>query len=530
MVLSVTVPVSFAADSEAKASADTLYSLGLFQGKGTNEDGTPVYDLDSAATRNEAVTLLVRLLGKEAEAKSGSWDMPFTDVEEWAKPYVGYAYAKGLAKGTTETSFGGEDTVTASQYITFVLRALGYDSSTDFKWDAAWELSDTIGVTDGSYNASSSFLRGDAALISANALKAKQKNSTQTLAQKLISEGVFTEDKYKSVIEAASESAEPPIPYWSADSAVAKSLTDYVSKVTDPKNKASFIPEKDRIAVFDMDGTLMCETYYTYYDTMMFIEYCLNDHPEKVSDELKQVAAAIKPGYTADESLARNFARAYAGMTVEEYYQYAVQFGQKKTSSFNNMRYIDNFYLPMVELVKYLYDNGFTIYVISGTERTATRAIVANSPIKDYVSPSHVIGTDFEVKQKGHETESSNMNYKYENGDELVLTGGFVQKNLNANKSIYVEREIGQRPVLAFGNSGSDTSMMNYTIDSRNKYPAQAYMVVADDSVREWGTQDWDKKSAEYEAKGYVPVSMKNDFAQIYTEGITKAEKQYQGR
>lgn len=46
----------------------------------------------------------------------------------------------------------------------------------------------------------------------------------------------------------------------------------------------------DRIAVFDMDGTLTCETYYTYYDTMMFIEYCLVDHPDEVSDELKLVA------------------------------------------------------------------------------------------------------------------------------------------------------------------------------------------------------------------------------------------------
>ena len=90
-------------------------------------------------------------------------------------------------------------------------------------------------------------------------------------------------------------------------------------------------------------------------------------------------------------------------------------------------------------------------------------------------------GTDFEVKVKGHEEESSNMNFKYENGDDLVLTGGFIQKNLNANKSIYIEREIGKRPVLAFGNSGSDTSMMNYAIDERNPYKAQAYMVVADE-------------------------------------------------
>jgi hypothetical protein len=181
----------------------------------------------------------------------------------------------------------------------------------------------------------------------------------------------------------------------------------------------------------------------------------------------------------------------------------------------------------MVELVKYLYENKFTIYVISGTERTTTRGIIANSPFRDYVTPNHVIGTVFEIKQKGHETESSNMNFKYENGDDLVLTGGFIQKNLNGNKSIYIEREIGQRPVLAFGNSGSDTSMMNYTIDSRNPYPAQAYMLVADDDVREWGTQNWDEKSAEYASKGFIPISMKNDFVQIYPDDITKAEEQY---
>ena len=315
--------------------------------------------------------------------------------------------------------------------------------------------------------------------------------------------------------------------YWTEGSEAAQSLRDYVAKVTDPKDTANYIPEKDRIAVFDMDGTLVCETYYTYFDTMMFIEYCLKDHPERVTDELKQAAIEIKPGYTAGEELARNFAKAYAGMTMEEFYDYVVEFGKKETASFTNMRYCDNTYLPMAEVVKYLYENGFTIYVISGTERTTTRAVVANSLFRDYVTPNHVIGTDFEVKQPGHETEASNMNFKYENGDELVLTGGFIQKNLNSNKAIYIEREIGQRPVLAFGNSGSDTSMMNYTIDSRNPYPAQAYMVVADDNVREWGKQDWETKSEEYRAKGYIPISMKNDFAQIYPDGVVPAEEQY---
>ena len=337
---------------------------------------------------------------------------------------------------------------------------------------------------------------------------------------------IFTSGKGMKPADTTPADTTAALSLWTDGSEAKQKLIDYVTSVT-KEGSEDFIPVEDRIAVFDMDGTLACETYYTYYDTMMFIEYCLHDYPDRVSDELKEVAAEIKPGYVADETLARNFAKAYAGMTVEEFYSYIESFGQKKTQSFNNMRYIDNFYLPMVELVKYLYDNDFTVYVISGTERTTTRAIVANSPISDYVTPEHVIGTDFEVKQEGHEDEASNMNYKYEDGDELVLTGGFLQKNLNSNKAIYIEQEIGQRPVLAFGNSGSDTSMMNYTIDSRNPYKAEAYMIIADDSEREWGTADWDKKSAENREKGYTPISMKNDFTVIYPEGITKAEQQY---
>ncbi len=323
---------------------------------------------------------------------------------------------------------------------------------------------------------------------------------------------------------------------WSEDSKVAESLRNYVEKVTDETDSENFIPVKDRIAVFDMDGTLTCETFFTYYDTMMYIDFCNNhlDENKRLSDEekeeLKQVADSITPDYKAGEELARNFAKAYSGMTVDELYDHAVEFGKKETASFKNMRYIDGFYLPMAELVKYLYDNDFTIYVVSGTERTTSRAIIANSPISEYVTPAHVIGTEFEIKLEGNEDTPSNMDYKYgEDGrdDRLMVTGGFIQKNLNANKTIYIEREIGQRPVLAFGNSGSDTSMMNYTLIN-NKYPSEAYMVVADDTVREWGKQSWEEKSKEYTDMGYIPVSMKDDFAKIYPDRISRAETQYQ--
>ncbi len=340
------------------------------------------------------------------------------------------------------------------------------------------------------------------------------------------SDKVISFEEKKNELEGKGNAPATEIPEWDPSSPAMQSIVEFVSAAVD-ENSKGYIPVKDRIVTFDMDGTLTCETYFTYYDTCMFINYCLKDHPDKVSEELKQAARDIKPGYSAGEELARQFAKAYAGMTVQELYDYAVEFGKQETDSFNNMRYIDGFYLPMVELVKYLYENDFTIYVVSGTERTTTRAIVANSPISEYVTPNHVIGTEFEVKVKGNEDVASNLDYKYTDGDELVFTGGFIQKNLNANKTIWIEREIGQRPVMAFGNSGSDTSMMDYALDKRNPYPAVAYMIVADDDVREWGTQNWEEKSAQYKEQGYVPISMKNDFVNIYPDSVTKGDAQY---
>lgn len=186
LVLSL-IPSTFAASNEANEAAQSLYELGLFNGTGTDANGNPIFDLDRAPTRHEAVTMLVRLLGKGEEAESGTWNTPFTDVADWAKPYVGYAYTNGLTAGTSATTYSGNNTVTASEYLTFVLRALGYSSGTDFQWDRAWELSDSLGITNGQYNAgTTSFTRGDVAIISENALHTQYKNDTKTLMDVLV--------------------------------------------------------------------------------------------------------------------------------------------------------------------------------------------------------------------------------------------------------------------------------------------------------------------------------------------------------
>ena len=179
------VPAALAATADAADAAQALYDLGLFRGTGTNADGTPIFDLDRTPTRNQALIMLVRLLGHEADAAEGTWTLPFTDVSEKMTPYVGYAYENGLTAGTSATTFGGTNTIRANQYITFVLRALGYESGTDFKVSTACDFSDQIGLTHGEYTASSTFTRGDVASISYDALFMAKKGGTQTLAQEL---------------------------------------------------------------------------------------------------------------------------------------------------------------------------------------------------------------------------------------------------------------------------------------------------------------------------------------------------------
>lgn len=183
------VPTAFAASAEAIDAANALHEQGLFNGVGTNADGTPNFDLDRTPTRHEAVTMLVAMLGKSSEAQAGNWTTPFTDVADWAKPFVGYAYTNGLTSGTSATTYGGNQPVSATQYLTFVLTALGYKSGTDFQWDKAWELSDKLGITNGQYNATSAFTRGDVAIISYDSLSVKMKNSEQILKETIVFEG-----------------------------------------------------------------------------------------------------------------------------------------------------------------------------------------------------------------------------------------------------------------------------------------------------------------------------------------------------
>lgn len=157
------------------AAAEALWKDGLFLGSGDS------FNLDQPLTRAAGVTMIVRLLGKDAEARAGSYQTPFTDLPDWAAPYVGYAYTLGITQGTSPTTFGPSTPMTAGQYLTLTLRALGYDDKAgDFSYDKAVDKALSLGLAQ-SADLEGDFLRGQAALISYNALAQTVKGTDKTL-------------------------------------------------------------------------------------------------------------------------------------------------------------------------------------------------------------------------------------------------------------------------------------------------------------------------------------------------------------
>ena len=324
--------------------------------------------------------------------------------------------------------------------------------------------------------------------------------------------------------------------YWNKEAFSFRTLTRYVEDVTNPES-GNYIPVEDRIAVFDLDGTLACETAPSYFVLMLYLERVLNDpgytpFPEDraCAEEVKAAIEEIgvpnpKPGATrkppADLVLRESIsqARVFEGMTLPEYERYVKKVMREPVEGLTNLKHGDAFYLPMVEVLSYLRANRFKTFIVSASDRQTVRVLV------DGVLPvamDNVIGTDIS-HVASHQGDAHSENYTFAQNDE-VLRGGFAAFNMKMNKVANIVREIGKRPVLAFGNSSGDASMFNYTI-TRNKYKALAFSLICDDLERERGNiKIAEKMRTACEKYGWVPISMRDDFKTIYGDSVTRKD------
>ena len=180
------MPVSAATTTELNA-ADALYSLGLFLG--TNKG----YELSNSLTREQSAMLLDAYVGRAGDRRSRQLHPPLHRRCPLGLKVVAYAYANEYVKGYSATKYGGADTVTDFQYLTIVLRVLGYTDggeTPDFYYRTSRGLAKKIGLVD-SVEDAASFTRGEAVEIFWRALNTKLKDSDKTLADRLIDQKVF---------------------------------------------------------------------------------------------------------------------------------------------------------------------------------------------------------------------------------------------------------------------------------------------------------------------------------------------------
>ena len=320
----------------------------------------------------------------------------------------------------------------------------------------------------------------------------------------------------------ADEKEKAELEYWSEDSVAAASIRDYVERVTDESSDA-FIPVEDRLAVFDMDGTLIGELYPSYFEYMMFIHRALHDDtyiaPQFMKDFAEELEEDIYSGKQPDNPERRHakFAGlAYVGMTPDELMDYTREFMKTPADGFTNLTKGDSFYRPMVSLVKYLEANDFTVYIVSGSDRTVARALVKD---KLGIPENRVIGMTYDFIASG-QNMTDGLEYVYTKDDKVILGGNLVIKTVKMNKVTKIAEEIGKVPVLSFGNTSGDQSMAQYTVNN-DKYETKAYMLMCDDLEREHGNMDKANAMKKMcEECGFEPISMRDDFATIYGDDV----------
>ena len=353
-------------------------------------------------------------------------------------------------------------------------------------------------------------------------LNSLNKSNSTTSDEYLINETVLIDDDKKN----EEEKNKKYLSLWTEESKLKNELTDYVNTITDTNSKY-FIPIENRIAVFDMDGTLCCETDPGYFDHKL-LYYRVTEDPDykdKASEEEKETAQIIKTYFETGEypkgldvKHGKAVATAFKGMTIDEFDNYVKKYRNQEMQGYDNLTNGQAFYKPMLEVIDYLQANDFKVYIVSGTDRLITRGLaegIVNIPL------AQMIGSD-ELLVASNQGEKDGLDYTFTKDDKLVTGGEFLIKNLKMNKVSVIEQEIGEQPVLCFGNSGGDEAMANYTI-SNNKYKSAAYMLCCDDVDRENGNIEKANKMFEScEKNGFIPISMKNDWITIYGDNVAK--------
>jgi len=175
----------------------------------------------------------------------------------------------------------------------------------------------------------------------------------------------------------------------------------------------------------------------------------------------------------------------------------------------------------MVEIISYLSNNGFDVYVDSACGVSTTRELIGDIfPIRY----DRILASDFIYTSTKMGKDKPEDHFFDRHKEKIVISGKPLLNNAKTEKILSIINQIGKRPVLAFGNSSGDTSMFEYTLQN-NKYRSAAFYVLCDDTERELGNLKRAEQEKNFAAqRGYNTISMRNDWKTIYGDNVKVAK------
>ncbi|MFF0923182.1 HAD family hydrolase [Rhizobium leguminosarum] len=303
-----------------------------------------------------------------------------------------------------------------------------------------------------------------------------------------------------------------PLPSWN-DTAPKAAIIAFVEKVT-KENTPDFVPEPERIAVFDNDGTLWTE--HPMYVQLAFaldrVRTMAPEHPEwkdtqpfkaALEGDMKALAASGEKG------LVELIMATHAGMTSSDFQKIVTDWLASARDPTFKRPYTELVYQPMVELLAYLRANGFKTFIVSGGGIEFMRPWAE----KVYgVPPEQVIGSS--IKTEFRMQDDTPTLYR-------LPEVNFIDDK--AGKPVGINQQIGRRPIAAFGNSDGDLQMLQWT--TMAGAPARLGVLIHHtDAEREYAYDRdtevgrLDKALDAAAIAGWTVVDMKADWKQVFKD------------
>lgn len=313
---------------------------------------------------------------------------------------------------------------------------------------------------------------------------------------------------------ATSAGQKDPLPSW-ADTDAKQSIVAFVAKVTDA-GSPDFVPIPERIATFDNDGTLWSEKpmYFQVFFVVDRVRQLAPDHPDW---KTKEPFASILKGDLekafagGEKAIVEALMATHAGMSTDAFATLVSDWITTARHPESKRLFTDMVFQPMLELLDFLRANDFTTYIVSGGGiefmRPWTERVYG-------IPPQQVVGSSIktEFKMGPH-------------GPQLMRLPAIDFIDDKVGKPVGIFRYIGQRPILAAGNSDGDLQMLQYTTmatDKKDKTPRLGLIIHHTDDQREFA---YDRQSSvgkldqaldEAPQRGWLVVDMKSDWKRVY--------------